>query len=532
MSKIQKTLAFVLAMMLLVGLLAGCGGGTSNDPSNNNGGTNTSDNSDDSNTPPTGSDEPDTSEEVNLVYYLWGGEGPANQDILAEINKNLKADINATLEVKYIDWGDIATKYPLLFASGEQFDMSHASPNAAVSYFTLAAQSALTDITDMLDTAAPILKNEIPESTWAGTKYQGRIYGVPSLYSEFTPSGYVYRRDLKEKYGVDAITSVETLEKYMDAVIANENFPPLNGDSSDAINLYRMLVDITDGWIEAPGIPLDQLFLVATSPSNYKDIIHPAFTQEFEDWAVKMHEWSQKGYWPKDILSSQQGAKTNFNNGISGGFITHMADWTGNYGAFKESMPDVETDFWTFAEANNKIKRKMGVENSTVISSNSKNPERALMAIEKFMTEEKYYRLIQYGIEGRQYEVVDGLAVQPESFDPDVDGGGFAAWSLRNDRFNIPYASEDPRRYELNEEWNKVAINNPFMGFSFDDSNVTTELSSVANVNSQIGIQIMLGKTQDPKQAVEQYRNQLTQAGIEKLIEEVKSQLENHTPVE
>ena len=529
MSKIKKILAFTLAMLLLVGVLAGCGASNNTDTSDNNKGTN---NSNDVTPSPGGNDEVDLSEEVHLIYYLWGGEGPANQDILDEINKYLKEDINATLEVKYIDWGEIATKYPLLFASGEEFDMSHASPNAAISYFTLAAQSALTDITDMLDKVAPILKNEIPESTWNGTKYKGRIYGVPTLYSEFTPSGYVYRRDLMEKYGLDEINSVETLEKYMDAVVENENFPPLNGNSSDAINLYRMLVDTTGSWIAAPGIPLEQLFLVATSPSNYDDIIHPAFTQEFEDWAVLMHKWSEKGYWPKDILSSQQDAKTNFNNGNSGGFITHMADWTGNYGAFKESMPDVETDFWTFAEANNKIMRKMGVENTTVISANSKHPERALMAIEKFMTEEKYYRLIQYGIEGRQYEIVDGLVVQPENFDPDVDAGGFAAWALRNDRFNIPYASEDPRRYELIDKWNQVAINNPYMGFSFDDSNVATELSSIANVNSQIGIQIMLGKTQDPKEAVEQYRNQLLQAGIERLIEEIKSQLEDFTPIE
>lgn len=174
----------------------------------------------------------------------------------------------------------------------------------------------------------------------------------------------------------------------------------------------------------------------------------------------------------------------------------------------------------------------MGVENSTVISANSKNPERALMAIEKFMTEEEYYRLIQYGIEGRQYEVVDGVVQKPENFDKDVDGGGFSAWALRNDKFNIPYASEDPRRYELNDEWNKVAINNPYMGFSFDSNNVSSELSSIANVNSQIGIQIMLGKASDPKEAVEQYRNQLKQAGIEKVIEEVKKQLEGFTPIE
>ena len=208
-----------------------------------------------------------------------------------------------------------------------------------------------------------------------------------------------------------------------------------------------------------------------------------------------------------------------------------MADWTGNYGALQKSMPNVETEFWCPAEQNGKIKKKAGVENSTVISVNSDNPERALMVIEKFMTDESYYRLIQYGIEGRQYEVADGLVQQPADYDADADGGGFSAWALRNDRLNIPYKTEDPRRYELIEKWKETSIDNPFTGFSFDPKSVNTELSSIANVNSQLGIQIMLGKTKDPVKEVEQYRKQLKQAGIEKVIGEVKKQLGDFTPI-
>ncbi|GHV02895.1 hypothetical protein FACS189485_04640 [Spirochaetia bacterium] len=474
--------------------------------------------------------KPDTSRAVNLIYYLWGSEGVANQDILKAINAKLKADINATIEVKYIDWGETGTRYPLLFAAGEQFDMSHASPNTAAPYYTLAAQGALTDITDMLDTAAPLLKAAIPADVWTGTKSKGRIYGVPTLYSEFTTTGYAYSRNLREKYGLPEINSIATLEAYMDAVVKNEKFAPLNGQSIDATNMYRMLVALTGQWIDAPGLPSDRNYLVASSAQNFRDIIHPAFTKEFEDWAVRMHEWNARGYWPRDILSAQISGKDNFNNGVSGGFITHQPDWTGNYGALKKAQPGVETDFWAFAEGNNKIVRKLGVENSTVISINSKNPERALMAIEKFMTDQSYYELIQYGIKGRQYNVENGILVQPAAYNADVDAGGFAVWALRNDKFNIPSANEDPRRYTLNDKWNKTALDNPYIGFSFDPTKVSTEISSINNVNSQLGIQLMLGKTQDPRAAVAQYRQQLTQAGIEKLIAELKSQMAGFTP--
>ncbi|MDQ6420199.1 DUF3502 domain-containing protein [Paenibacillus sp. LHD-117] len=523
----KKLLGVALAATMSMSLLGACSSNNGNEPSNtgsNNGGTPTEG---------AATGGVDISKEAKLVYYLWGGEGVANKDILAEINKKLKADINATIEVKYIDWGDIATKYPLLFASGEKFDMSHASPGAQVSYYTLASQDALVDITDMLDTVAPKLKAAISETAWKGTMFNGRIYGVPSMYSEYTPAGYAYRSDLLKKYGMEEITSIEDMEKYMDNVVANESYPPINGNAADAQNMFRMLVDTTGMWLNAPGISFSELNLVTEGPENYKKVFHPAFTPEFEAWAVKMREWSDKGYWPKDILSSQVGANTNFQAANSAGYLTHAQDWIGKYGADNAAQPDAAPNFYTFAEANGKIKRKIGVENSTVISTNSANPERALMAIEKFMTDPSYYNLIQYGIEGRQYEIVDGVKKTPASFNQEKDGGGFAAWSLRTDEYNLPMDSENPVRKSLYEEWDKVAINDPYVGFSFDPKNVTTELAAISNVNMQLGNQLMLGKTsKDPVAAVAEYREDLKKAGIDKVIAEVEAQLANFEPIQ
>ena len=114
------------------------------------------------------------------------------------------------------------------------------------------------------------------------------------------------------------------------------------------------------------------------------------------------------------------------------------------------------------------------------------------------------------------------------SFSPrastEVDAGGFCGWALRTDKLNLPMASEDDRRYSLNEEWKKVAIDNPFVGFAFDASAVSAELSAIANVNAQLGLQILLGKTTDPVAAVAQYRQQLEAAGIQTLLDAVNEQ--------
>lgn len=498
----KKTIAALLGMVMCVGLLAGCG---------NKG-----------NASKTADGKADTSKEVNLVMYLYGGEGTANKAILAELNKKLKASINATLEVKYIDWGDINTKYPLLWSSGEQFDLSYVASGAAVPYATLAKQDALVDITNMIDTYAPKLKTELKDR-WNSVKVDGKIYAVPNNYSEYTAYGFITRKDLMDKSSLQKISSISDMETYMDGALKS-GMVPLNGSSNLGMDLYRMLIGTTGDWIDAPGIPSSEMYLAA-SKANPSNVFHPAFTDEFEQFAVKMHEWAQKGYWSKDILSSSQDDKDNFYNGLSASYISHQPDWTGNYGNQLQKLPGVDTEFYCFPEANGKIVKSTGVGAATAISKNSKNPERALMLIEKLMTDKECYDLFQYGIQGKQYEIVDGKVTQPKNFNAKTDGGGFAGWAFRTDALNIPQSTEDPRRYTLNEAWSKVAIDSPYVGFSFDSSSVSSQLSAIANVDSQLGLQILLGKTsQDPKEAVAEYRKQLKAAGVEDIINAVKTQ--------
>lgn len=525
----KKIIAALMALTMIAGLLAGCGNSDSGNDSNTTqqgGSTQQEDNNASAGGETTGdATAVDTSQTLNLTMYLYGGEGVANQDILAALNEILLRDINATLEIKYIDWGDVATKYPLLWAGGEQFDMAYVASGTGMPYATLARQDALVDITDMLDTYAPTLKAELDQVAWDSMKVDGRIYGVPSTYSEFTAYGFITRRDLAEKYGV-TVDSIEDMEAYMDAAL-EDGWVPLNGKADLAVEMYRMLVALTDDWIDAPGVPIGTGGYLVSKISDPTDIFHAAFTDEFEEFAVRMREWSDKGYWSRDVLSSDGDDKDNFYDGLSAAYISHQPDWTGNYGTQVSKLPGVESDFYCFPEANGKIVRKMGVENATGISVNSQDPGRCLMLIEKLMTDEECYRLFQCGIEGRQYELVDGKIVTPEGYNAEVDGGGFSGWALRTDKLNVPFATEDERRYTLNDAWKEVAVDNPYVSFTFDSSSVSAELSAIAQVEATLGQQILLGKTaQDPVEAVAQYRQQLEAAGIDTVIQAVKDQYE------
>lgn len=501
MKKFGKLLALTLATTLGVSLLSGC----------------------------QKSSTAETSKTKNFSIYMYGSAGAANKTILDEINKKLKKDLNETLTIKYIDWNDVSTKYPLLFAAGQQFDMVYSSSTASPAYSTLATQGSFEDISKYLD-STPTLKSTISEASWNQMKINGGIYAVPSNYTEYTPTGFVSNASLQKKYNISSINSISTMEAYMDAVVKNEKYSPLNGSSVLSESLYRMFTATTGSWIKAPGISDSDIYLAGASASNYKDVFSPVFTQQYEDWAVLMKKWADKGYWPKDIMSSQKGDKDNFDSGLSGGYIDHMSDWTGNYGTLKALQPNATTNFWCFAESAGKIMKTPGVQNATAISKNCTDPAGALKIIEKLMTDKSYYDLFQYGILNKQYDVKNNQLVVPTSYNKDTDAFGFSGWAFRNDKFNIPSSTEDPRRYELIKKWNTTSIADPYAGFSFDDSSVSSQISAITNVNATMGVQIMLGKSaSDAKTAVAQYRTALKSAGIDTVISEVKKQLASYT---
>ena len=60
--------------------------------------------------------------------------------------------------------------------------------------------------------------------------------------------------------------------------------------------------------------------------------------------------------------------------------------------------------------------------------------------------------------------------------------------------------------------------------FNFDDSNVKNEMAAVGNVITQYGVPLDLGMVSDVEAGVKEYREKLSEAGFDKILEECKSQ--------
>jgi len=504
----KKMVVFVLVISICISVLAGC-----SKKSDSGAGS-------------------DTTKQVNLVMYLWGSAGVDNKFAMDELNKKLKAKINATLEIKYIPWDAVTTKYPLILASGEPYDMIYTSSAANPNYFSLSEKGSFKDLTTLLPKYAPKTWAKISQNSWEDTKYKGKIYSVPSAYSEYIPKGLVYRGDLLKKYGMQTISSIDDMEKYYDNVLKNEKgMIPWDANSSNSNDLYGMFTESTSTWITAPGIDLSSMYLVAKSKSDITDIFDPAFTDEFSTFAVKMKQWADKGYWSQDVLSTKKDPVAAFNNATDASYFHHAQGFVGGYGGLIKALPNSDPQFFGFGEASKKVIKTRTMQNGTSISANSKNPERSLMMLDLLMNDKEIYDLFQYGVKGRNYDLdSSGKRITPANFDDKKSAYGQSAWSTRTDEFEIQLATDYSGRTDMNKKYDDYAVKDPYSNFNFDSKNVAAQIAAVTQVNATYGVPILFGKAGDAKKAVEAYRSKLKVAGIDQITAELKKQLKDYKP--
>jgi len=184
----------------------------------------------------------DESKPYNIVwYYIAGTETADHKLIEEEVNKITKKEINATVEMSAIDWGSYEGKMNPILASGESFDLC-----MAASWILLLNQNiqrnAFADIKDEVDAYGQDIKAALGEDVYNMCLKDINKDGEKELYYASTRKdypvswGFVYRKDLVEKYNIDIenINSYEELVPALDIIKKNEPdvIPTLLGGGS------------------------------------------------------------------------------------------------------------------------------------------------------------------------------------------------------------------------------------------------------------------------------------------------------------
>ncbi|MDU5650134.1 MAG: ABC transporter substrate-binding protein, partial [Clostridium perfringens] len=118
-------------------------------------------------------------ETAKLTWYTIG-QTPKDLDMVQEkANEYLKEKINATIDMKFIDYGDYTQKMGVIINSGEPYDLAFTC-SWANPYLENARKGAFLEIDELLETKGKEMKSVIDERFWEGAKIDGKTYAVPN----------------------------------------------------------------------------------------------------------------------------------------------------------------------------------------------------------------------------------------------------------------------------------------------------------------------------------------------------------------
>jgi putative aldouronate transport system substrate-binding protein len=454
---------------------------------------------------------------VELTLTWRAVPQPDTQLVQDELNKVLKAKINATVKLNPIDPASYEQKIKLAFAANEKMDLLFTA-SWTNNLWTYIAQGNLLPLDDLLAKQAPKLFASMPASVWNGLRVNGKIYAVPNQSLFVQPWGAQIRKDLAEKYKLDlnSLTKYEDLEPFLKAVKEGEGITPIYSDDQTGGFIFRPTNYKFDAIVDLAGV------VVKTDDPELK-VFNEYATPEFRQAVELARKWYQAGYYTKDPLPTADAVSAMINGKYA--LVLH------------QTGPDVPAsnkarfnrDFVVKSFSPQVYLTTTGIaSNLLAISRTSTNPQRAMMLLELLNNDVETFNLLAKGVEGKHWTWVDkdkkliglpsGVTPQTSGYNPNTD------WAFGN-VFNGYYITPDQVGvWQKDAQLNKAAPASQALGFAADLTKLNTEAAQVNTVIKQYAYPLMKGQM-DPTGGIAEFLNKLKAAGQDKIIEEVQSQI-------
>lgn len=474
--KIKKVLAFAAAVMLAAGTMSGCGSGEKN-----------------------------KSDNVELTwYYVGGAESEGNDEVFAKANEIIKEKLGFTVNFRPIDPSSYEEKIKMVISGGEDYDICWAS-NWRNDYSQNVANGSFLELDELLN-ETPELKASVSDKIWDGMRIGGKIYGVPCQQIMARSTGLAVPQIYSELYDKEItgkVTKYRDLTPYIKAVSKdhpNEAIVKIGWQDMITLYDYEALLGT-----KIPGA----ISLKDDGPIN---VFNQFDTDEFKDAVRTRNEWNKAGYtlkgksvsakseyneWerPMDISSYAPGAEVG--NGVAG---------------FKTVSKRISEPYLTTSGITSTLQ---------AINVNSKHPVEALKLLELVDTNSELINLLSYGIEGKNYEKLEGNYVRR------IQKSGYFvdAWRIGN-VFNGYLGENQPDDlWEKTKEYNDNAKTSRVLGFSPTLDDIKLEVNNCKSVVEEYMDSFDEGLG-DADAQLKEMNDRLEQAGLRNVLDEIQRQID------
>lgn len=469
--------------------------------------------------------------ELVEIVWLWPGEAPEGlQEVEDALNEMMEKDIG--VHVTLYPCADWANQVTLDVSTGTQVDICLTVGGGVGGKVK---DGIIQPMDDIIEEYGPDIIEDCGDSIKGGY-YNGLLYGVPNAW--MLGDGYTFyaNGDLLEKYGYGPgepgkSYSLEELEEMMSTVKAGE------GDSfyPAAINGQRDLTmrsffefDLLSGGSPSTGVLILRDGFDNTTIENLYE------TEAYEEYARRMYDWAQKGYISKDAATDTSSASDHIPAGDGLGIFYWDDEQNTTYDA---STSAIQVNTYTYNRIPEYITSDVLGKILWSIPVTSVNPQKALEALNYIYKHDEAAWLLQFGIEGRDYEVIeeveiDGKMQQRIRYLSDNPSTlpYYQNKGVYGDRFSWPIVGEMKDIY-FNKKCKEsdalipASRRSPAMGYVFVKDSVSTEIAAVDAVREQYENSVAYG-TVDPDVILPEFRQALKDAGIDKIIQENQRQFD------
>lgn len=502
----KRLIALILALLMLTSLIAGC-----SKQESVQGETPASSKPEDTQTA-----EPakDTEKEEIVTLKLVTRVGSfQDQDMVQEaINEITREKIGVEIELGFIGLGEYDQNVKTMMAGGEDIDIVFTS-NFANDYYSAVSQGAFLPLDDLLKEYAPQSYANIPEKFWDAVRVDGKIYGFINYQIIASQTGLMYRTDLVDEFGFDvnSVKKLEDVEPYLAAAKAKDpSIIPLEMSKTGTFTHLKSYYGFDQiGSDYMPG---------AVRFGDESLTVENIFASDaFAEHCELMHDWYQKGYFISDAAT-----------------FTSVADQrkTGRIAAaINPIKPGIEAEI-TVNYANEMGVVPLSEPVSTTISCTNtmnaiyytcKHPEKAMQFLELLNTDVELNNLLNFGIEGVHYNKVSENQIEL------VENSGYCpnrAWTFGTAFLSYYLPGQETDIWERTKQMNEESLSAPTLGFTFNPSNVQSEMAQCASVYEEFAPSLITG-TVDPAEVLPQFLEKLESAGAGRIIAEEQAQIDD-----
>ena len=457
--------------------------------------------------------------EIEMYYYTFVAPKDV-QHVEDAVNAITEEAINVHVNINVLEINSYIQQMSIMMAGNERIDLM-LTGFASASYSAMMAQNQLMDIAPYIEEYGPDISATLGDMLNA-TRIGDAVYGIPA-YRNVVSSAYIFmRQDVLDDLGLTEkarnMTSFDEFVEILDAVHSSEKWSYLypymyqsgSGPLQPSANVSGNFADadVFDSLGDTLGI--------VHADENGQVTLNMS-TESYQAAAAMVREWEAAGYSYFDMSGSGGSCEDYVKNDALFSFISTAEFGAETAKSAAAGMPMVAVKLY-----DSTVSSEACTKFAFCVPNTAQEPEAAVKFMNYAITSPEINNILAWGVEGVDYEVVDGVAQYIEgNEDPDYH---LFDYSVPNQFLCYPWDGDPADFREQSEADLKASEISPYLGFSCDLTDYVNETAAVSSVIEEYRDQI--GSGQGSEEVLQEYIDKLNSVNVQTLIDEYQRQLD------